>query len=229
MSKKIASGAQKIMLEVTYGNGAFMKNIEDAKKLAEQMVRIGKLANRETKYILTNMNEPLGYSIGNSLEIIETAQFLKGEVLAEDLKHVVLELGANMLKLAGLGDNIEENKSKMMENIKNGKAYQKFLQMVERQGGDISYIEDVEKFGKTKYMEDMVSPIDGTIKEIPAITIAKYVCSLGAGRIKKDDVIDMQVGIVLHKKVGDTVEKGEKIFTVYSNKPIEMPTNAVVF
>ncbi len=228
MSKKIASGAQKIMLEVTYGKGAFMKTIEDAKKLAEQMVRIGKLANRETNYILTNMNEPLGYSVGNSLEIIETIQFLKGEVLPEDLKKVVLELGANMIKLAGFGDNIEENKTKMLENIKNGKAYQKFLQMVQRQGGDVTYIENIEKFGKAKYVEPMLSKVSGIIKELPANAIAKYVCDLGAGRVKKEDKIDMQVGIVLNKKVGDKIEEGEKILTVYSNKPVEIPTDLVV-
>lgn len=228
MSKKIASGAHKIMLEVTYGKGAFMKTIEDAKELAEQMVRIGELANRETKYILTNMNEPLGYSIGNSLEIIETVQFLKGEILPEDLKNTVLELGANMIKLAGLGDNIEENKKKMLENISNGKAYQKFIQMVEHQGGDISYIENIEKFEKAKYIEPMISNTEGIIKELPADAIARFVCNLGAGRIKKEDIIDMQVGIVLNKKVGESVKKRETILTIYSNKPVEIPKELVV-
>ena len=165
---------------------------------------------------------------GNSLEIIETIQFLKGEQQAEDLKEIILDLGANMIKLAGLGNSIEENKKKMLENIANGKAYQKFLQMVERQGGDITYLEDTTKFKKATYIENMVSNQQGIIKELPADVIAKYVCDLGAGRIKKEDSIDMDVGIVLNKKIGDKIEKGETILTIYSNKPIELPKGAVI-
>ena len=220
MSKKIASGADKIVLEVTYGKGAFMKNIEDAKRLAEEMVKIGRLANRETTYILTNMDEPLGYAIGNSLEIKEAVKFLKGELLPKDLYEVVLELGANMIKLAGLGDNLEENKDKMVENIKNGKAYNKFLEMVKRQGGDITYLEDLDKFKKSKYEYQVLSCKDGKIEEINASIIAKYVCDLGAGRIKKEDNIDMTVGISLNKKVGDFVNNKELVATIYSNKEI---------
>lgn len=220
MSKKIASGADKIVLEVTYGRGAFMKNIEDAKRLAEEMVKIGRLANRETRYILTNMDEPLGYAIGNSLEIKEAVKFLKGELLPKDLLDVVLELGANMIKLAGLGENLEENKNNMIKNIKNGKAYNKFFEMVKKQGGDISYLEDLEKFKKSKYEYSVFSNISGEIKEIKADVIAKYVCDLGAGRIKKEDDIDMSVGVCLNKKVGNFVSSGEKLATIYSNREI---------
>lgn len=222
MSKKIASGADKIVLEVTYGKGAFMKTIEEARNLAEEMVKIGKLAGRETVYILTDMNEPLGYAVGNTLEIIEAVKFLRGEQLPEDLKNVVLELGSLMIKLAGLGDNLEENKRAMMDNIKNGKAYQKFLKMVERQGGDITYIENLDKFEKAKFVKEIISEKSGIIKDIPADEVAKYVCGLGAGRIRKEDKIDMAVGVVLHKKAGDRMEKGEVIATIYSNKPIEI-------
>ncbi len=148
--------------------------------------------------------------------------------MSEDLKQVVLDLGANMIKLAGLGDNTEENKKKMLENIANGKAYQKFLQMVERQGGDTSYLEDTNKFGKARYIEPMISEKTGIVKELPADIIAKYVCNLGAGRVRKEDAIDMQVGIILNKKVGDKIKKGETILTIYSNKPIEMPVGAVL-
>ena len=228
MSKKIASGADKIVLEVTYGKGAFMKTIEEARKLAEEMVKIGKLAGRETVYILTDMNQPLGYAVGNTLEIIEAVKFLKGEQLPEDLKEVVLELGSLMIKLAGLGDNLEENKEAMINNIKNGKAYKKFLQMIERQGGDITYIENLEKFEKAKYVKEVVSEKTGVIKEIPADVVAKYVCSLGAGRIRKEDKIDMSVGIVLHKKVGDRIEKGDVIATIYANQP-SVPLGTVLF
>lgn len=221
MSKKIASGAQKIMLEVTYGKGAFMKTKEDAKKLAEQMVRIGKLANRETTYILTDMNQPLGYAIGNTLEMIEAIKFLKGEELPEDLKKVVIDLGANMIKLAGLGNNIEENKEKMLKQIYNRQAFNKFKKMVKIQGGDTSYLENTEKFEKAKYKTDIISNRSGKIKEIPADIIAKYVCNLGAGRVKKEDKIDMAVGIILSKKNGDSIKEGEKILTIHSNKKIE--------
>ena len=220
MSKKIASGADKIVLEVTYGRGAFMKTIADAEKLAKQMVRIGRLAHKETTYILTDMNQPLGFTVGNNIEIKEAVRFLRGEVLAEDLKNVVLDLGANMIKYAGLGDNLEENKNKMLKNIENGKAYKKFLQMVERQGGDISYIEDLDKFEKTKYKYDIISDKEGLIQEIRADIVAKYVCDLGAGRIRKEDMIDYAVGIEFEKKVGENIENGEKIATVYSNTVI---------
>ena len=221
MSKKIASGAEKIVLEVTYGSGAFMKTMEDAKKLAEQMVRIGNLAKRETKYILTQMDEPLGYSIGNTLEVIEAVKFLKGEVLPEDLKKVVLELGAYMIKLAGLAESLEENKNEMLNNILNGKGYDKFIQMVKKQGGDVSYIENTDKFEKANNIIKVSSDKTGIIEQIKADTIAKYVCNLGAGRIRKEDKIDMQAGAVLHKKVGDSVQKGEPIVTIYTNKQVE--------
>ena len=137
MSKKIASGANKIVLDVTVGKGAFMKTKEDAQKLAEQMVRIGNLAGREVRCVLTPMDQPLGYAIGNSLEVIEAINFLKGD-MPKDLKEVVLELGANMLQLAGKGENIEENKLKMLENIENGTAYEKLKERVKNQGGDIN-------------------------------------------------------------------------------------------
>ena len=221
MSKKIASGAEKIVLEVTYGSGAFMKTMEDAKKLAEQMVRIGNLAKRETKYILTQMDEPLGYSIGNTLEVIEAVKFLKGEILSEDLKKVVLELGAYMIKLAGLAESLEENKNEMLNNILNGKGYDKFIQMVKKQGGDVSYIENTDKFEKANNIIKVSSDKTGIIEQIKADTIAKYVCNLGAGRIRKEDKIDMQAGAVLHKKVGDSVQKGEPIVTIYTNKQVE--------
>ena len=151
MSKKIASGAQKIVLDVTVGKGAFMKNLEQAKKLAKEMIEIGKLAGRETVCILTNMDEPLGYAVGNILEVQEAVRSLRGEI-PEDVKQVVLELGAYMMKLAEKGDDIENNKKILLENLNNQKAYNKFLEMVKRQKGDISYIEDLENFEKPKYI-----------------------------------------------------------------------------
>ena len=216
MSKKIASGANKIVLDVTVGKGAFMKTKEDAQKLAEQMVRIGNLAGREVRCVLTPMDQPLGYAIGNSLEVIEAINFLKGD-MPNDLKEVVLELGANMLQLAGKGDNIEENKLKMLENIENGTAYEKLKEMVKKQGGDISYIEDTSKFEKSKYISAVVSEKTGKIKEINAEEIGKLACYLGAGRVKKEDTIDPSVGIILNKKVGDEVLEGDFLAYICAN------------
>ena len=216
MSKKIASGANKIVIDVTVGKGAFMKNKEDAQKLAEQMIRIGNLAGREVRCVLTPMDEPLGYAIGNSLEVVEAINFLKGD-MPKDLKEVVLELGANMLKLAGKGENIEENKLKMLESIENGMAYNKFVEMVENQGGDISFIEDTTKFKKSKYTLAVVTKKTGKVKEINAEDIGKMACYLGAGRVNKDDKIEAEVGIVLNKKVGDEVEEDDFLAYICAN------------
>ena len=216
MSKKIASGANKIVIDVTVGKGAFMKNKEDAQKLAEQMIRIGKLAGREVKCVLTPMDEPLGYSIGNSLEVIEAINFLKGD-MPKDLKEVVLELGANMLQLAGKGENIEENKLKILENIENGNAYNKFVEMVENQGGDISFVKDTTKFKKSKYILAVVTKKTGKVTEINAEDIGKLACYLGAGRVNKDDKIEPDVGIILNKKVGDEVLEDDFLAYICAN------------
>ena len=216
MSKKIASGANKIVIDVTVGKGAFMKNKEDAQKLAEQMIRIGELAGREVRCVLTPMDEPLGYSIGNSLEVIEAINFLKGD-MPKDLKEVVLELGANMLQLAGKGENIEENKLKILENIENENAYNKFIEMVENQGGDISFVKDTTKFKKSKYILAVVTKKTGKVTEINAEDIGKLACYLGAGRVNKDDKIEPDVGIILNKKVGDEVLEDDFLAYICAN------------
>ena len=145
MSKKIAAGAEKIVLDVTVGSGAFMKTEEDAREISKIMKDIGTLANRETVCVLTNMDEPVGKAVGNILEIKETIECLKGN-MPSDIKEIILGIGSQIIRLAGEGDNIEENKNKIMENINNGKAYQKFIELVQNQGGDVSYIENTEKF-----------------------------------------------------------------------------------
>ena len=216
MSKKIASGAQKIVLDVTCGSGAFMTTKENAEELAREMIEIGKLANKETVCVLTNMDEPLGYAIGNSLEVIEAINFLKGD-MPEDVKEVVLELGAYMIKLAGKGNDIEDNKAQLLENIQNRKGYDKLIQLVENQGGDSSYIKYTDKFPKANYIEKVYSNKEGYIKRMDAKEIGKIVCDLGAGRIRKEDSIDNEVGIVLHKKVSEKVEKQEEVATIYAN------------
>lgn len=225
MSKKIASGAQKIVLDVTVGSGAFMKTTKEAKELANEMIEIGKLVKRETVCILTNMDEPLGYAIGNNLEVIEAVNFLKGQ-MPEDITKVVLELGSYMLKLAGKGDDLAKNKKLMLENIKNGKAYEKFLELVENQGGDISYIENTDTFAKSKFVMPVYSEENGYISKIDAKEVGKIAGFLGAGREKKEDSIDYSAGIILNKKVGDKIAKDEIIAYIHSNdvKKMEQAT-----
>ena len=234
MSKKIASGANKIVLDVTYGSGAFMKTKEKAKKLADEMVEIGKLAGRETVAILTPMEEPLGRNIGNTLEVIEAVEALKGN-MQDDVKEVVLDLGSNMLKLAGKGNDLEENKRKMLENIQNRKALEKFKELVQNQGGDISYIEDTNKFEKAKYILPVIldkkieeitrqretnketTKQEVIVKQLKAEEIGKLSVFLGGGRIRKEDKIDPAVGIVLNKKIGDKINKGDIVAYIHAN------------
>ena len=216
MSKKLASGADKIVIDVTYGSGAFMKTKENAEKLADTISKIGNGAGKETICILTGMEEPLGYSIGNTLEIIEVVNCLKGN-MPEDVKEVVLKLGSNMLKLAGISKNIEECKKLILQNIQNGKAYEKFIELVENQGGDIEYIKDTNKFEKAKYIMPVIADKDFKISEINAGKIGNLCVELGAGRIKKEDSIDYSAGIVLNKKVGEKVKKNDILAYVHSN------------
>ena len=215
MSKKIAAGANKVVLDVTCGSGAFMKNKEEAVKLSKVMKQIGELAGKETICVITNMNEPLGNAVGNSLEMIETINSLKGN-MPEDVKEVVLELGSYILKLAGKGENIEENKIKIENCINSGKAYKKFVELIHRQGGDISYCENTEKFEKARYQANIAFE-EGYISKIDAEKIGKIACNLGAGRIKKEDKIDMSAGIIVNKKVGDYTKKEDIVAILYSN------------
>ena len=230
MSKKIAAGANKIVLDVTYGSGAFMKTKEEAKELADTMTEIGKLAGRETVAVITPMEEPLGRNIGNSLEVIEAVEALKGN-MAEDVKEVVLELGSNMIKLAGKGDNLEENKAKMLENISNGLALEKLKELVSNQDGDVAFIENTSKFKKAKYImpvmldekiEKMVNQgeikkQDIVVKELNAEEIGKISVFLGGGRTRKEDKIDSSVGIILNKKIGDNVTPKDIVAYIHAN------------
>ena len=216
MSKKIAAGANKIVLDVTCGSGAFMKDLNNATKLAETMKKIGELANKETVCVITSMEEPLGRAVGNSLEVIEAIEFLKGN-MQPDVKEVILTLGAYMIKLAGKGNNIEENKQKMLEQIQNGKAFAKLEQWVQKQGGDISYLENTEKFEKAKFVLPVVAERSGYVEQLNAQEIGKASMNLGAGRKKKEDNIDFAVGIILEKKIGDKVESGEILAYIHAN------------
>ena len=216
MSKKIAAGANKIVLDVTCGSGAFMQNEKDAIELSNIMKNIGKLANRETVCIITNMDEPVGYAIGNSLEIIETIECLKGN-MPEDIKEIITTIGAYILKLADKGDNLEENKLKILENVKNRKAYNKFLELVQNQNGDIEYVKNTDKFEKAKYILPVICQEDGYVEKLNAGEVGKISVDLGAGRLRKEDDIDKAVGIVLNKKNADKVKKGDILAFVYAN------------
>ena len=216
MSKKIAAGANKIVLDVTVGNGAFIKTKEDAKELSHIMKDIGTLAGKETVCVLTNMEEPVGHAVGNSLEIIEVVECLKGN-MPEDVKEIVLTIGSYIIKLAGRGENLEENRKMMMTNIENGKALEKFKELIKNQGGDESYIEDTSKFEKPKYIMEVNANESGYIKELEAEKIGVTSVHLGAGRVKKEDPIDKEVGIIVAKKIGDKVEEGEILAYVYAN------------
>lgn len=226
MSKKIASGANKIVLDVTCGSGAFMKTKENAKKLAETMEKIGKLAERETVAVITNMDQPLGKYVGNTLEVIEAIEALNGH-WQEDVKEVVLLLGANMIKLAGKGDDLEENKVKMLEQIENGEALSKFKELVVKQGGDASYIEDLEKFPKAKYKLPVIATKSGIVNKLNAEEVGKIAMKLGAGRLRKEDEIIKEVGIELNKKVGNNVEIGDILAYIHGNNE-ELTEKAVI-
>lgn len=226
MSKKIASGANKIVLDVTCGSGAFMKTKENAKKLAETMEKMGKLAERETVAVITNMDQPLGKYVGNTLEVIEAIEALNGH-WQEDVKEVVLLLGANMIKLAGKGDDLEENKVKMLEQIENGEALSKFKELVVKQGGDVSYIEDLEKFPKAKYKLPVIATRSGIVNKLNAEEVGKIAMKLGAGRLRKEDEIIKEVGIELNKKVGNNVEIGDILAYIHGNNE-ELTEKAVI-
>ena len=217
MSKKIASGANKIVIDVTCGSGAFMKNINDAKKLAGIMTKIGELSNRKVVCVITGMDEPVGYAVGNILEVKEAVDVLKNKYLPKDIEEIITLLGANMLILADKASSIEEGKNKILENLHNGKAYQKFVELVQNQGGDISYIENTDKFEKAKYIVPIKAMRSGKITKLDALTIGKLAGFLGAGRIKKEDDINPRVGFVFNKKVNDDVSANDVIGFIHSD------------
>ena len=194
-----------------------MKTKQEATNLAKCMKKLGELAGIETVCVLTNMNEPLGYNVGNTLEIIEAVECLKNN-MPEDVREIVYKLGAQMIKLAGKGEDINENILKIEENLQNGKAYQKFLELVTNQGGDISYFQDTQKFGKAKYVIPVLSSEDGIIENIDAEMVGSISVYVGAGRMKKEDKIDNLAGIVLNKKSGDSVKVGEPLAYVHTNE-----------
>ena len=216
MSKKLASGADAIVLDVKVGDGAFMKTPETAKELAQEMVDIGKHLGRETIGVISDMDQPLGYAIGNSLEVIEAIELLKGNG-PKDLLELTLTIGSNMLLCAKMAESEEEARKMLMENIENGKGLEKLKDFVKAQGGDISPIDDYSKFPQAKYVEKVISPVDGYITKIHAEAFGLIAMELGAGRATKESEIDLAVGIVLNKKRGEKVNKGDVLAYIHSN------------
>lgn len=216
MSKKIAGGADKIILDVKFGNGAFMKKYEDALELAKTMVKIGELAGKPTVAYVTDMDQPLGMAIGNALEIIEAAEVLKGRG-HEDLLNLSLEFGAEMMRLSGIEEDKAKAREKLLENIKSGKALEKFKEIIKRQGGNPSVLEDYSLLPEARFRCEVEAQEEGWIENIDALKLGLTAMKLGAGRQKKDDRIDHSVGIWLGGKVGDRVEKGKPLAVIYAN------------
>lgn len=217
MSKKIAAGADAIVLDVKTGAGAFMKTEEDAAELAKAMVRIGNKVGRQTMAVISDMSQPLGFAIGNALEVKEAIDTLKGEG-PEDLHELVLTLGSQMVVLAKKAGTLDEARAKLEEVMKNGKALEKFKDFLKNQGGDSSIVDDPSKLPQAAYHIDVPAKEAGVISEIVADEIGVAAMLLGAGRATKEDEIDLAVGIMLRKKVGDKVEKGEPLVTLYANR-----------
>lgn len=228
MSKKLAAGSDKIVLDVTTGSGAFMKNTRDAKKLAKHMVAIGNHAGKETVAILTGMEEPLGFAIGNNMEVKEAVEVLKGDG-PEDVKEVSVALAGMMLSL-GL-ENVSHSQGKRMAKkaLSSGQAFEKFKEMVQAQGGDIRYVEHPEFFERDAFEGEVLAAEDGFLSGMDTEKIGVAAGLLGAGRETKDSVIDMSAGIYLKKKIGDTVKKGEPIAICYAGTKEKLNRGMAMF
>ena len=217
MSKKLASGSDAILLDVTVGEGAFMKNMDDARKLAHIMVDIGNRLGRNTKAVLSDMSEPLGLAVGNALEVKEAIAALHGKG-PEDLMELCYTCGAIMLMQANCATSMEDGRKKLHEVIESGAAFDKFVKMVEAQEGDISYILHPEKFEVAKHLIEIRAEEEGYVKSLNALEIGISSMKLGGGRETLEDKIDMAAGIMLNKKVGDFVKKGDLLCTLHTNK-----------
>ena len=212
MSKKIAAGADAILLDVTVGEGAFMKTVDEARELAQTMVELGKAVGRKTVAVITDMSQPLGKAIGNRLEILEALEILQGKG-RQDITHFICELAQIMLGLA----NVEKTVEEVRQHLENGQALAKFEEMVAAQGGDL---EDLYRPVKVAHVVDIPAQESGVISALPAMEFGLYAMRLGAGRAVKSDDLDYETGIVFEKKVGDSVQKGEIVAKVYTNGKI---------
>ncbi|WP_456288493.1 pyrimidine-nucleoside phosphorylase [Paenibacillus sp. AK002] len=217
MSKKIAAGSDAIVLDVKTGAGAFMKTVEDAKELAHAMVSIGNNVGRKTMAVISDMSQPLGAAIGNSLEVQEAIDALRGEG-PKDLEELCLALGRQMVYLARKADSLEDAEEKLKEVIRNGKALEKFKEFIQNQGGDPSVVDHPDRLPKAQYFIELPAQQDGVVAELVADEIGTAAMLLGAGRATKESEIDLAVGLMLNKKVGDTVKKGDSLVTIHANR-----------
>ncbi|RDU34997.1 pyrimidine-nucleoside phosphorylase [Neobacillus piezotolerans] len=216
MSKKIAAGADAIVLDVKTGAGAFMKTLEDSKELAKAMVRIGNNVGRKTMAVISDMSQPLGYAIGNALEVREAIDTLKGEG-PKDLTELSLTLGSHMVYLAGKAESLSEAREKLERAIKDGSALEKMKVFLSAQGGDASIVDNPDRLPKASYIHELEAKEDGFVSEIVADEVGTAAMVLGAGRATKESEIDLAVGIILKKKIGDKVQKGESLAAIHSN------------
>ncbi|MCV9951260.1 pyrimidine-nucleoside phosphorylase [Paenibacillus sp. BT-177] len=217
MSKKIAAGSDAIVLDVKTGAGAFMKTVEDAKELAHAMVSIGNNVGRKTMAVISDMSQPLGLAIGNSLEVKEAIDTLRGEG-PKDLEELCMALGSQMVFLAGKADSLENAEEKLKEVIRNGKALEKFKEFIANQGGDASVVDHPERLPQAQYLIEVPAKQDGVVAEIVADEIGTAAMLLGAGRATKESEIDLAVGLMLNKKVGDAIQKGDSLVTIHANR-----------
>lgn len=227
MSKKIASGADGIVLDVKTGSGAFMKSFEDSLALAEAMVAIGENCGRKMAALITDMNIPTGKAIGNALEVIEAVDVLKGSGPA-DLRDICIELSANMVHLA-TGKEIQGCRQQVRDQIKSGAAFEKFVEIIAAQSGDTKYLHDTGLFEKASITYDVIAPVTGYISHMNAEGCGLASCMLGAGRLRVDDVIDYSAGIVLKFKTGDRVNKGDVLATFHTNDEASIKSAEAVF
>ena len=222
MSKKLAAGSHNIVLDVKVGSGAFMKKVEEAEALAQKMVEIGKLCGRNCAALISDMDSPLGNAIGNSLEIIEAVNVLSGKTKG-DLREICVALASNMIRLA-FNIDIAEAEKRVETALESGAAFNKMKEWISAQGGDISYIEDTSLFEKSQFSLDVLAETDGYINSMNAEVLGNISIILGAGRASKDDIIDHTAGILMLKKTGDMVNKGEVLCTLYSNNETALKT-----
>ncbi|MFZ3588557.1 pyrimidine-nucleoside phosphorylase [Bacillus sp. DJP31] len=217
MSKKIAAGADAVVLDVKTGAGAFMKDIDDAKVLAKAMVEIGNNVGRKTMAVISDMSQPLGFAIGNALEVKEAIDTLQGKG-PKDLEELCLVLGSYMVYLANKADSLEHARELLIEVMNNGKALETFKTFLRSQGGDDSVVDNPNRLPQATYISEVEAKQDGYVSEIIADEIGTAAMILGAGRATKESIIDLAVGLVLNKKIGDSVRKGESLVTIHSNK-----------
>jgi pyrimidine-nucleoside phosphorylase len=221
MSKKIAGGADAIVLDVKFGDGAMMPTLEEARSLAETMVEIGALMQKETVAVLSSMEQPLGMAIGNALEVKEAIETLKGKG-PEDLLELCIEVGSHMLILADKTDDTEEARHMLRETITSGRALEKFIALIRAQKGDDRVIDDYRLLPAATFKKEVLSPVSGYVSHMETRALGECAMQLGAGRAKKEDPLDHAAGIVLNKKVGDKVTAGERLATIHTNDRYKM-------